>query len=131
MLFILKIFQALLEYPHSTHLLFFQRQFYSALKLFKNIVSWQGILADNILAELAIDSLLNRYTYIWLDQGKTPKLWVSSYFYSSFLCGAIINPNLSSVYVKIRSNQQLQNLPLDYWRFHWNLFHGSRISPVI
>ncbi|XP_058119129.1 PAX3- and PAX7-binding protein 1 isoform X2 [Anopheles coustani] len=40
---------------------FFQRQFCSGLKLFRNITSWQGILADSALNELAIGSLLNRY----------------------------------------------------------------------
>lgn len=40
---------------------FFQRQFASGLKLLKNITSWQGILNDNILKELALTSLLNRY----------------------------------------------------------------------
>ncbi|KAH8335439.1 hypothetical protein KR074_002077 [Drosophila pseudoananassae] len=40
---------------------FFQRQFCSGLKLFRNFLSWQGILADNHLRELAIASLLNRY----------------------------------------------------------------------
>lgn len=40
---------------------FFQRQFCSGLKLFRNLLSWQGILADSALKELAILSLLNRY----------------------------------------------------------------------
>ncbi|KAJ8978174.1 hypothetical protein NQ317_009662 [Molorchus minor] len=40
---------------------FFQRQFSSGLKLLKNITSWQGILNDNTLKELALTSLLNRY----------------------------------------------------------------------
>ncbi|KFB41410.1 AGAP002035-PA-like protein [Anopheles sinensis] len=40
---------------------FFQRQFCSGLKLFRNITSWQGMLADSALNELAIGSLLNRY----------------------------------------------------------------------
>ncbi|XP_019869938.2 PAX3- and PAX7-binding protein 1 [Aethina tumida] len=40
---------------------FFQRQFASGLKLLKNITSWQGILNDNTLKEIAINSLLNRY----------------------------------------------------------------------
>ena len=54
-----------MEYPHSTHLIFFQRQFYAALKLLKNIVSWQGVIADSLLAELALDSLLNRYKLVY------------------------------------------------------------------
>lgn len=39
---------------------FFQRQFSSALKLLRNILSWQGILADDALKSLAISTLLNR-----------------------------------------------------------------------
>lgn len=40
---------------------FFQRQFASGLKLLRNITSWQGILNDSILKDLALNSLLNRY----------------------------------------------------------------------
>lgn len=40
---------------------FFQRQFASGLKLLRNITSWQGILNDNTLKDLALNSLLNRY----------------------------------------------------------------------
>ncbi|GAB0097424.1 PAX3- and PAX7-binding protein 1 [Sergentomyia squamirostris] len=40
---------------------FFQRQFCSGLKLFRNILSWQGILSDVSLRDVAISSLLNRY----------------------------------------------------------------------
>ncbi|KAL3281217.1 hypothetical protein HHI36_004431 [Cryptolaemus montrouzieri] len=40
---------------------FFQRQFASGMKLLKNITSWQGVLNDNTLKELALTSLLNRY----------------------------------------------------------------------
>lgn len=40
---------------------FFQRQFSSALKLFRNLLSWEGILSDSVLKEIAILSLLNRY----------------------------------------------------------------------
>lgn len=41
--------------------IFFQRQFASGLKLLRNITSWQGILNENILKDLALNSLLNRY----------------------------------------------------------------------
>ncbi|KAF7278966.1 PAX3- and PAX7-binding protein 1 [Rhynchophorus ferrugineus] len=40
---------------------FFQRQFASGLKLLKNITSWQGVINDSKLKELALNSLLNRY----------------------------------------------------------------------
>ncbi|XP_061398036.1 PAX3- and PAX7-binding protein 1 [Musca vetustissima] len=40
---------------------FFQRQFCSGLKLFRNFLSWQGIIADTPLREMAIGCLLNRY----------------------------------------------------------------------
>lgn len=45
----------------DSKLQFFQRQFASGLKLLKNITSWQGILNDNTLKDLALNSLLNRY----------------------------------------------------------------------
>uniref|UniRef100_A0A023EZG3 Putative transcriptional regulator binding to the gc-rich sequence n=1 Tax=Triatoma infestans TaxID=30076 RepID=A0A023EZG3_TRIIF len=40
---------------------FFLRQCTVAVKLLGNLVRWQGILSDNILSEIALDSLLNRY----------------------------------------------------------------------
>lgn len=40
---------------------FFQRQFCSGLKFFRNLLSWQGIIADEPLKELTITSMLNRY----------------------------------------------------------------------
>lgn len=40
---------------------FFQRQFASGLKLLRNITSWQGILNDTSLKDLALNALLNRY----------------------------------------------------------------------
>lgn len=45
---------------------FFQRQFCSGLKLFRNFLSWQGILADKSLREMAINFLLNRYLLLAL-----------------------------------------------------------------
>lgn len=46
---------------------FFQRQFWSCVKLLHNILSWQGILADPLLQELALDCLLNRYILLALQ----------------------------------------------------------------
>ncbi|XP_029847365.3 PAX3- and PAX7-binding protein 1 [Ixodes scapularis] len=40
---------------------FFHRQFWSCLKLMKNVLSWQGLLAEDPLKELSLCSLLNRY----------------------------------------------------------------------
>lgn len=40
---------------------FFQRQFASGLKLLRNITSWQGILNDKEIQDLALNALLNRY----------------------------------------------------------------------
>ena len=40
---------------------FFQRQFFSGIKLFRNFISFQGIIADSLLKNYAISSLLNRY----------------------------------------------------------------------
>lgn len=46
-----------LEPKHS----FFQRQFSMAIKLLRNIISWQGLLGDTKLKNIALSSLLNRY----------------------------------------------------------------------
>ncbi|XP_050303170.1 PAX3- and PAX7-binding protein 1 [Anthonomus grandis grandis] len=50
-----------LKMADSRHQQFFQRQFASGLKLLKNIASWQGILNEKRLKELALTSLLNKY----------------------------------------------------------------------
>ncbi|KAG5680373.1 hypothetical protein PVAND_009882 [Polypedilum vanderplanki] len=47
--------------PDSRSSAFFQRQFFSGIKLFRNFISFQGIIADPILKNFAISSLLNRY----------------------------------------------------------------------
>jgi len=60
------------ESPLSAHSLFFQRQFWSAFKLFKNIMAWQGTLADSLLVELALDRLLNRYLLLSLRANRDP-----------------------------------------------------------
>ncbi|KAK6486693.1 PAX3- and PAX7-binding protein 1-like [Huso huso] len=50
-----------LENKNSGPYLFFQRQFWSSIKLLGNILQWHGILSNTCLRELAVDSLLNRY----------------------------------------------------------------------
>ncbi|XP_062392561.1 PAX3- and PAX7-binding protein 1 [Sardina pilchardus] len=50
-----------LENKNSGPYLFFQRQFWTSLKLLSNILQWHGILSNSMLKELAVDSTLNRY----------------------------------------------------------------------
>ncbi|KAG5843434.1 hypothetical protein ANANG_G00150910 [Anguilla anguilla] len=50
-----------LENKNSGPYLFFQRQFWSCVKLLGNILQWHGILSNSTLRELAVDSTLNRY----------------------------------------------------------------------
>ncbi|XP_038607140.1 intron Large complex component GCFC2 [Tachyglossus aculeatus] len=45
----------------SPHLKFQERQFWSALKLFGNILLWDGFLLEDALWELGLSRLLNRY----------------------------------------------------------------------
>ena len=40
---------------------FFPRQFGSAVKLLRNLLAWQGLVADHVLRDVALGSLLNRY----------------------------------------------------------------------
>lgn len=49
--------------PHSK---FQERQFWGALKLFGNILLWNGLLPDDILQDLGLGKLLNRYLIIAL-----------------------------------------------------------------
>lgn len=50
-----------LENKNSGPYLFFQRQFWTCVKLLGNILQWHGILSNSALRELALDSTLNRY----------------------------------------------------------------------
>ncbi|XP_059561575.1 PAX3- and PAX7-binding protein 1-like [Myotis daubentonii] len=50
-----------LENKNSGPYLFFQRQFWSSVKLLGNFLQWYGIFSNKTLQELPIDGLLNRY----------------------------------------------------------------------
>ncbi|XP_072302194.1 PAX3- and PAX7-binding protein 1 isoform X2 [Eucyclogobius newberryi] len=41
--------------------LFYQRQFWSCIKLLGNILEWEGVLSTSTLKDMALDSILNRY----------------------------------------------------------------------
>ncbi|XP_043848016.1 PAX3- and PAX7-binding protein 1 isoform X1 [Dromiciops gliroides] len=51
----------ILENKNSGPYLFFQRQFWSSVKLLGNFLQWYGIFSNKTLQELSIDGLLNRY----------------------------------------------------------------------
>ncbi|KAI5629258.1 PAX3- and PAX7-binding protein 1 [Silurus asotus] len=53
--------KSVMENKNSSPYLFFQRQFWTSVKLLGNILHWDGILSQNSLKELAVDSTLNRY----------------------------------------------------------------------
>ena len=55
-----------LEKSDSGHAMFLNRQYWSCFKLFKNVLSWHGLISDKILIELALSSLLYRYLVIGL-----------------------------------------------------------------
>ncbi|XP_059824681.1 PAX3- and PAX7-binding protein 1 isoform X2 [Hypanus sabinus] len=59
--------KSMLENKNSGPYLFFQRQFWSALKLLDNILQWTGIISNRVLQELTIDSLLNRHLLLALQ----------------------------------------------------------------
>ncbi|KAM3934634.1 PAX3- and PAX7-binding protein 1 [Leptodactylus fuscus] len=50
-----------IENKNSAPCVFFQRQFWSSVKLLGNFLKWYGVLSNKSLQELAIDGLLNRY----------------------------------------------------------------------
>ncbi|KAM4699586.1 PAX3- and PAX7-binding protein 1 [Discoglossus pictus] len=51
----------IIENKNSGPCVFFQRQFWSSVKLLGNFLKWHGVLSNKTLQELAIDGLLNRY----------------------------------------------------------------------
>ncbi|XP_012612793.2 intron Large complex component GCFC2 [Microcebus murinus] len=55
-----------IENKTSPHSKFQERQFWSGLKLFSNILLWNGLLSDDTLQELGLGKLLNRYLIIAL-----------------------------------------------------------------
>ncbi|XP_058406814.1 intron Large complex component GCFC2 isoform X4 [Diceros bicornis minor] len=55
-----------IENKTSPHSKFQERQFWSGLKLFHNILLWNGLLPDDTLRELGLGKLLNRYLIIAL-----------------------------------------------------------------
>ncbi|XP_078416306.1 PAX3- and PAX7-binding protein 1 isoform X1 [Cetorhinus maximus] len=59
--------KSVLENKNSGPYLFSQRQFWSALKLLDNILQWTGIISNRVLQELTVDSLLNRYILLALQ----------------------------------------------------------------
>ncbi|KAM4867462.1 intron Large complex component GCFC2 isoform 1-T1 [Thomomys bottae] len=58
--------KSVVENKTSPHSKFQERQFWSALKLFRNVLLWNGLLPDHILQELGLEKLLNRYLMISL-----------------------------------------------------------------
>ncbi|XP_064428336.1 intron Large complex component GCFC2 isoform X3 [Mirounga angustirostris] len=54
------------ENKTSPHSKFQERQFWSGVKLFHNILLWNGLLPDDTLQELGLGKLLNRYLIIAL-----------------------------------------------------------------
>ncbi|XP_029029774.1 PAX3- and PAX7-binding protein 1 [Betta splendens] len=53
--------KSVLENKNSSPYLFYQRQFWSCVKLLGNILQWDGVLSTSCLKDLALDSTLNRY----------------------------------------------------------------------
>uniref|UniRef100_F7CT84 GC-rich sequence DNA-binding factor 2 n=1 Tax=Equus caballus TaxID=9796 RepID=F7CT84_HORSE len=54
------------ENKTSPHSKFQERRFWSGIKLFRNILLWNGLLPDDTLQELGLGKLLNRYLIIAL-----------------------------------------------------------------
>ncbi|XP_051880773.1 intron Large complex component GCFC2-like [Pristis pectinata] len=59
--------KSVLEDRTSIHSQFQERQFWSAVKLLGNIMQWDGLLPEQILQDLGLDKLLNRYILLILQ----------------------------------------------------------------
>uniref|UniRef100_A0A1A9W1K5 GCF C-terminal domain-containing protein n=1 Tax=Glossina brevipalpis TaxID=37001 RepID=A0A1A9W1K5_9MUSC len=76
---------------------FFQRQFCTGLKLFRNFLSWQGIVADKPLREMAINSLLNRYLLMALRVCSFNDAISKAYMIVNILPTAWLQPNMETL----------------------------------
>ncbi|XP_068601141.1 PAX3- and PAX7-binding protein 1 [Brachionichthys hirsutus] len=63
--------KAVLENKNGSPYLFYQRQFWSCVKLLSNIMQWEGILSNSCVRDLALDSTLNRYILSALQTAET------------------------------------------------------------
>ncbi|XP_007901492.2 intron Large complex component GCFC2 isoform X1 [Callorhinchus milii] len=59
--------KSVLEDRTSAHSVFQERQFWSAVKLLGNIFQWDGLLPEQVLQEVGLDKLLNRYILLALQ----------------------------------------------------------------
>ncbi|KAL9897051.1 PAX3- and PAX7-binding protein 1 isoform X1 [Glossina fuscipes] len=76
---------------------FFQRQFCTGLKLFRNFLSWQGIVADKPLREMAINSLLNRYLLMALRVCSFNDAISKAYMIVNILPTAWLQPHMETL----------------------------------
>jgi len=61
----------------STKYAFYQRQFWSCVKLLGNITLWSGLLAPDTLQEMVLDGLLNRYLVMSLQNSPPSHLAIA------------------------------------------------------
>lgn len=60
--------KGLLDSKSAGASVFLERQFWSAFKLFGNVMQWKELLSLKVLQELGIDSVVNRYLIVALQQ---------------------------------------------------------------
>jgi hypothetical protein len=60
------------ENPNGAHASFVNRQFWTCFKLLRNILCWHGFLADRILVDLGVTTVLNRYLLTALGMNPDP-----------------------------------------------------------
>jgi GC-rich sequence DNA-binding factor len=60
-----------IEQRQSECSLFFFRQLNAGCRLFTNVLKWQNLLSEQLIKELALDSILNRYLMIGLQNMET------------------------------------------------------------
>ncbi|KAM6986286.1 PAX3- and PAX7-binding protein 1 [Aplochiton taeniatus] len=63
--------KTVLDNKNGRPYLFFQRQFWSCVKLLRNLLQWDSVLSGPTLRELALDSTLNRYILSALQSTST------------------------------------------------------------
>uniref|UniRef100_A0A3P8VJS6 PAX3 and PAX7 binding protein 1 n=1 Tax=Cynoglossus semilaevis TaxID=244447 RepID=A0A3P8VJS6_CYNSE len=112
-----------LDNKNSGPYLFYQRQFWSCVKLLGNILQWDGILSTSCLKDLALDSTLNRYILSALQTTDTAEENVHK-------CQKVVEVLPQHWFLGMKAQQTLPQLePLCRYLGHLaNTLHRSSVS---
>ncbi|KAJ0061584.1 hypothetical protein NL108_005686, partial [Boleophthalmus pectinirostris] len=113
----------IMDNKNGSPYLFYQRQFWSCIKLLGNILLWEGILSTSTLKDMALDSILNRYIVSALQTSDSTEDNILK-------CQKVLELLPKQWFVVLKSQQTLPQLePLSRYLAHLaNTFYRSSLG---